>query len=35
MANNRIVHSEIPANEPEALTQFYSQTSGSGARATV
>ena len=29
MANNRIVHFEIPANEPEALTHFYSQTSGS------
>ncbi len=25
MANKRIVHFEIPANEPEALTQFYSQ----------
>jgi len=24
MANNRIVHFEIPANQPEALTQFYS-----------
>ena len=24
MANNRIVHFEIPANHPEALTQFYS-----------
>ncbi|HTI72523.1 MAG TPA: VOC family protein [Candidatus Limnocylindria bacterium] len=23
MANNRIVHFEIPANKPEALTQFY------------
>lgn len=24
MANNRIVHFEIPANQPEALTRFYS-----------
>jgi predicted enzyme related to lactoylglutathione lyase len=24
MANNRIVHFEIPAAEPEALTRFYS-----------
>ena len=24
MANNRIVHFEIPANQPEALTKFYS-----------
>ena len=23
MANNRVVHFEIPANEPEALTKFY------------
>ncbi|MBI1790170.1 MAG: VOC family protein [Acidobacteria bacterium] len=23
MSNNRIVHFEIPANEPEALTKFY------------
>ena len=23
MANNRVVHFEIPANEPEALTRFY------------
>jgi uncharacterized protein len=24
MANNRIVHFEIPADQPEALTRFYS-----------
>jgi hypothetical protein len=24
MANNRVVHFEIPANQPEALTKFYS-----------
>ena len=24
MANNRIVHFEIPAHEPQALTEFYS-----------
>jgi predicted enzyme related to lactoylglutathione lyase len=24
MANNRVVHFEIPANEPENLTKFYS-----------
>jgi predicted enzyme related to lactoylglutathione lyase len=28
MANNRIVHFEIPANQPEALTRFYSQLFG-------
>lgn len=28
MANNRIVHFEIPANQPEALTQFYSSLFG-------
>jgi hypothetical protein len=28
MANNRIVHFEIPANEPEALTTFYSALFG-------
>jgi uncharacterized protein len=24
MSNNRVVHFEIPANQPEALTKFYS-----------
>ena len=28
MANNRIVHFEIPANQPEALTKFYSELFG-------
>lgn len=28
MANNRIVHFEIPANQPEALTQFYASLFG-------
>ena len=28
MANNRIVHFEIPANQPEALTRFYSELFG-------
>ena len=28
MANNRIVHFEIPANEPQALTKFYSDLFG-------
>lgn len=28
MANNRIVHYEIPANQPEALTRFYSELFG-------
>lgn len=28
MANNRIVHFEIPANHPEALTKFYSELFG-------
>jgi uncharacterized protein len=28
MANNRIVHFEIPANQPEALTRFYNQLFG-------
>jgi hypothetical protein len=28
MANNRIVHFEIPANQPEALTKFYSDLFG-------
>lgn len=28
MANNRIVHFEIPANQPEALTSFYSEMFG-------
>ena len=28
MANNRIVHFEIPANQPEALTKFYSNLFG-------
>jgi uncharacterized protein len=28
MANNRIVHFEIPANQPEALTQFYGELFG-------
>ena len=28
MANNRIVHFEIPANEPEKLTQFYADVFG-------
>jgi predicted enzyme related to lactoylglutathione lyase len=28
VANNRIVHFEIPANEPQALTQFYADLFG-------
>lgn len=28
MANNRIVHFEIPANQPEALTRFYHELFG-------
>jgi hypothetical protein len=28
MASNRIVHFEIPANEPEPLTQFYGELFG-------
>jgi predicted enzyme related to lactoylglutathione lyase len=28
MASNRIVHFEIPANEPEALTKFYNELFG-------
>jgi predicted enzyme related to lactoylglutathione lyase len=28
MANNRVVHFEIPANQPEALTKFYSELFG-------
>jgi predicted enzyme related to lactoylglutathione lyase len=28
MANNRIVHFEIPANEPQKLTQFYAEMFG-------
>jgi hypothetical protein len=28
MANNRVVHFEIPANQPEALTKFYSSLFG-------
>ena len=28
MANNRIVHFEIPANQPEALTRFYGELFG-------
>ncbi|MGI8960317.1 MAG: VOC family protein [Bryobacteraceae bacterium] len=28
MANNRVVHFEIPANQPEALTKFYSDLFG-------
>ena len=28
MANNRVVHFEIPAHQPEALTQFYSDLFG-------
>ena len=28
MANNRIVHFEIPANEPKALTRFYGDLFG-------
>lgn len=28
MANNRIVHFEIPASEPEPLTQFYGDLFG-------
>ena len=28
MGNNRIVHFEIPANEPQKLTKFYSDLFG-------
>ncbi|HEX6792133.1 MAG TPA: VOC family protein [Candidatus Krumholzibacteria bacterium] len=28
MASNRIVHFEIPANQPEALTKFYGELFG-------
>jgi uncharacterized protein len=28
MANNRVVHFEIPAHQPEALTKFYSELFG-------
>lgn len=28
MSNNRIVHFEIPADQPEALTQFYGELFG-------
>jgi predicted enzyme related to lactoylglutathione lyase len=28
MANNRVVHFEIPANQPEALTRFYGDLFG-------
>jgi uncharacterized protein len=28
MANNRIIHFEIPANQPEALTKFYGEMFG-------
>lgn len=28
MASNRIVHFEIPANQPEALTKFYTELFG-------
>jgi len=28
MANNRVVHFEIPADQPEALTRFYSDLFG-------
>jgi predicted enzyme related to lactoylglutathione lyase len=28
MSNNRVVHFEIPANEPEALTKFYTELFG-------
>ena len=28
MASNRVVHFEIPANQPEALTKFYSSVFG-------
>jgi predicted enzyme related to lactoylglutathione lyase len=28
MANNRIVHFEIPANQPEALAKFYGELFG-------
>lgn len=28
MSNNRIVHFEIPANEPAALTKFYGELFG-------
>jgi len=28
MRSNRVVHFEIPANQPEALTKFYSEVFG-------
>jgi predicted enzyme related to lactoylglutathione lyase len=28
MRNNRVVHFEIPVNQPEALTKFYSEVFG-------
>lgn len=28
MANNRVVHFEIPANQPQVLTQFYTSLFG-------
>jgi predicted enzyme related to lactoylglutathione lyase len=28
MRNNRVVHFEIPANQPEALTKFYNELFG-------
>jgi predicted enzyme related to lactoylglutathione lyase len=28
MANNRVIHFEIPANQPEALTKFYGELFG-------
>ena len=28
MSNNRVVHFEIPANQPEALTKFYTEVFG-------
>ena len=28
MRNNRVVHFEIPANQPESLTKFYSEVFG-------
>jgi predicted enzyme related to lactoylglutathione lyase len=28
MRNNRVAHFEIPANQPEALTKFYSEVFG-------
>jgi predicted enzyme related to lactoylglutathione lyase len=34
MANNRVVHFEIPANQPEALTGFYSDIDAAIEKAT-